>query len=184
MSRFRLAFWVLLLPFMAMTAGCDAVLDAALSQSDAMAAKEQAKEDDQMIDAALKGGTEEGTICVPMSEFFANPQKYKLWAGDPKAFQSLGEKCTAAGAPAVYAMPSKEDGMCDSFAIALPTDKAARAKVFEAYNQFWKDAIKVPASSPNASEDEQDAVDIANEELEYYLANDFGQKYIFFAHDN
>ena len=184
MTRIQIAVWALFASAIMTTTGCDVALDAALSKSEAMAEKDQAKEDDEMIDAALKGGTEDGTICVPMSEFFANPQKYKLWAGDPKAFQSLGEKCIAAGATAVYALPSKEDGMCDSFAIALPSEKAARAKVVEAYNQFWKDTLKVPAASPNPTEDEKEEIEIAKEEFEYYLTKDFGQKYIFVAYDD
>jgi hypothetical protein len=164
--------------------GCDAVLDAALSNAEAMSDKEVAKLEDQRVESALKGKNEDNEVCVPMSEFFANPQKYKLWAGDPAAFKSLGEKCVAAGATGAYAIVIQEDQlqMTDSFAIALPADKAARTKVFEAYNQFWRDAFKVPAAPAKGAEDEE--TESMREELEYYLAKDLGQKYITFSYDD
>lgn len=183
MTRLSISAMICLVA-LSLNTGCDAMLDAALSKSEAMAEKEIAKENDRFVDAALKGGTEDGKIAVATSEFFANTQKYTLWSGNASDFKSLADKCIAAGATAAYALPSKEDGLCDSFAFALPADKSARTKVFDTYNQFWKEMIKVPAVGANATEDDQEAADVAQEELDMYLAKDVGQKYIFFAHDD
>lgn len=164
--------------------GCDFLVDAALSEAEEMSEKELVKLEDQRVESALSGKSEENEVCVPMTEFFANPQKYKLWAGDPAAFKSLGEKCVAAGAPATYAIVNQEDEVqvTDSFAIALPVDKAARTKVIEVYNQFWKDTFKVPEKSPTGGESEE--TEFLREEMESYLAKDIGQKYITFSYDD
>lgn len=188
MSRLAWAPSLLLLSAIALSSGCDFLLDSALSQAEAASYEVVVKEDDKLIDAALKGPNENDEVCVPMSEFFAKPEQYKLWAGDREAFKSLGEKCTAAGAPATYALVSKMDEgpiqMGASFAIALPTDKAARTKVFETYNQFWKDQYKAPQAGENKTEDEKEEAAMTQEELEYYLHKDVGQKYLYFSYDD
>lgn len=182
----RFASCVLLAIGLTCLAGCDFILDAALSETEAMSEKEVAKLEDQRVESALKGTNPDNEVCVPLSEFFGNPQKYKLWAGDPQAFKSLGEKCIAAGATGAYAIVTSEDEIqvSDSFAIALPTDKAARTKVFEAYNQFWKDTFKVPPAGANASAEDKEDAEMRQEELGYYLTKDLGQKYITFAYDD
>ncbi len=182
MSHCRQMGTVGLIVALALSFGCDAMLDVAVNESE----KYSHKETDRLFDAALKGPNENGETMVPMSEFFADTSKYQLWAGDPAAFKTLGEKCTAAGATGAYAVVTKNEESkagTDTFAFALPTDKGARAKVFEAFNQFWKDRYPAPPLSGNKSEDEEQKA-LFQEELDYYLVKDMGQKYITFSYDN
>jgi hypothetical protein len=182
MSRFRQMRTVGLLMTFAVSIGCDAMLDVAVNESE----KYSHKETDRLFDAALKGPNENGETMVPMSEFFADTSKYQLWAGDPAAFKTLGEKCIAAGATGAYAVVTKDEDSkagTDTFAFALPTDKAARTKVFDAYNQFWKDRYPPQPPTGNKAEDEEQAAP-NQEELDYYLVKDMGQKYITFSYDN
>jgi hypothetical protein len=90
---------------------------------------------------------------------------HALWKGDREAIVKVIDELYEAGAVKVYAVGFEKDDnpqIVAQFVAELPTDAAARKKVFDTHNKFWKKYL--------SGEDE--------EELKSFMEKDNGQKYI------
>ena len=93
-----------------------------------------------------------------------------LWKVDRATAKRLVDSLYAAGAPQVYVSNIvKHDGSewTAEFMAELPTDPAARARVFQTAEAFWKSYL--PSEGP--------------EELQELIESDNGQKFMMFNFD-
>lgn len=132
-------------------------------------------DEDQQIELLLAGKDPDGDQVVPAEVFFAKiGQGYMIWKGEVAWFKKLWDDSQAAGSPAMHAVVSDAFGsgvqVAAQFVISMPTDPAARAKVIEAYNNFWK------TDWDKLEPDEQ-------EELKTEFVTDRGQKYLMLSYD-
>ncbi len=140
---------------------------------------EMAKTGDQEIAAILAGKDEDGDKAVPVDEFFAKlGNGYMIWKGEVEWFKKLAAEAKAAGAPAMHAVVSEAfgagTGVCAQYIITLPAEKESRAKVIEAYNNFWRSGWEQLSGEERK---------IAEEEFQSELAKDVGQKYLMLSYD-
>jgi hypothetical protein len=156
-------------------AGCDFMIDSMLADADETSYEEMAKSDDEYGAELVAGKNQDGEYLLPASEFFAEGSPHKIWKGDRAIFKKLCEDSIAAGAPAAHAILSKDVPFCSSYLITMPTDKAARAKVIEVHNQFWKNLASAPVQGGDPDEDP--GVDMDDDMVDY-MAKDVGQKYL------
>lgn len=152
---------------------------ASTSPSTIAAPVESSAEADRSIEAILAGKDEDGDKAVPVEEFFAKlGQGYMLWKGEVEWFQQLADEAKSAGSPAVYAVVSEAFGathVCASYIIAMPADPAARPKVIEAYNNFWKRGL--------VGLDNEEERKMVEEDIQSELVQDHGQKYLMLNYD-
>lgn len=156
-------------------AGCDVMVDSMLADADETTYEEMSKNTDEYGVELIAGKNQDGEYLLPASEFFAEGSQHKIWKGDRATFKKLCEDSIVAGAPAAHAILSKDLPFCSSYLITMPTDKAARAKVIEVHNQFWKNLASAPVAG--ADPDEDPGIDMDDEMVDY-MAKDVGQKYL------
>ncbi len=133
----------------------------------------EARAEDQRIENLLAGKDEDGDRAVPVEEFFAKlGQGYAIWKGEVAWFKKLADDAKAAGSPAVYAVVSEAFGayVAAQYVIVMPADPMQRAKVIDAYNNFWK------TDWDKLEPEEQ-------EELKSEFAAEQGQKYLLLSYD-
>lgn len=129
--------------------------------------------EDQQIELLIAGKDPDGDKAVPVDEFFAKlGQGMMIWKGDVEWFKKLAADSKAAGSPAMYAVVGDAFGaqVAAQYVIVMPADPAARRKVIEAYNNFWK------TDWDQLEPEEQ-------EELKSEFVQDRGQKYLMLSYD-
>ena len=100
-------------------------------------------------------------------EWLANP-KSVLWKGDRKQILDGVKAMYAAGAIKIYAVDIMEhEGreVSTEFAVELPADKDARAKVIKAHNKFWKRYLR------HDDEDEVKSFTVTDQRQKYLIMN-------------
>lgn len=154
--------------------------DEAKSSSGAASAgqSQSAKAEDQRIELLLVGKDEDGDKAIPVEEFFGKlGNGYMIWKGKAEWFKKLAEDVKAAGAPAMYALVGEALGstqVCAQYVITMPAEPAARSKVIDAYNNFWRSGWE------QLSDEERQE---AEEDLPSELTKDVGQKYLLLSYD-
>src|SRR5689334_20903555 len=124
---------------------------------------EQAKSGDEEVTKELLADKE--TYAEAKDWLSPKHTNHALWKGDREAIVKLVDQLYEAGAVKVYAVGfDKADNpqIVAQFVAELPTDAAARKKVFSTHNKFWKKYL--------SGEDE--------EELKSFMEKDNGQKYL------
>ncbi len=149
--------------------GCGDMLSDAASKG----AKEQAvaSEATEREKAIREGDAQAAEMLATKDEvaearaWLADETKHKLWKVDRPTVVKLVDDLYAAGAASVDAAGIISEGdvqIAALFVVTLPREAAARAKVVEAHNAFWKDFLK----------------DAEEDDLKDYQTRDAGQKHL------
>lgn len=102
--------------------------------------------------------------------WLADEKGHVLWKGDRGEIKQLVERLYGAGAPKVYAAGISKDGpneIVAQFMAELPSDAAARARIFQVQSAFWKSYLDEPTE----------------DDLQMVIEEDKGQKYLIFNFD-